>query len=81
MKPLVVMPARCGSRGGPGKSIILLVGKPLIQYTIEAARKVIPDELICVSTDDLKIKNFVETLGLSDQYLRPANLATDIKYI
>jgi len=77
MKPLVVIPARGGSKGVPGKNIKLLGGKPLIQYTIEAAREVFPDEVICVSTDDLQIKEVVETLGLQVPFIRPAELASD----
>jgi len=77
MKPLVVIPARGGSKGVPRKNIKLLGGKPLIQYTIEAAREVFPDEVICVSTDDEAIRSIVESLGLKVPFLRPAELATD----
>jgi len=77
MKPLVVIPARGGSKGVPGKNIKLLGGKPLIQYTIEAARKIFPDELICLSTDDRKIKSVAESIGLHVHFLRPTELATD----
>ena len=77
MKPLVVIPARGGSKGVPNKNIKLLNGKPLIQYTIEAARKVFTDEQICISTDDLKIKEVVENIGLKVPFMRPAELATD----
>lgn len=77
MKPLVVIPARGGSKGVLRKNIKLLGGKPLIQYTIEAAREVFLDEVICVSTDDLEIKQVVENLGLKVPFLRPAELATD----
>ena len=77
MKPLVVIPARGGSKGVPNKNIKLLNGKPLIQYTIEAARKVFTDEQICISTDDLKIKEVVENIGLKVPFIRPNELATD----
>ncbi len=77
MKPLIVIPARGGSKGIPGKNIKPLAGKPLIQYTIEAARTVFDDRVICVSTDDQKIKDTVESLGLKVPFLRPAELATD----
>ncbi len=53
---LVIIPARGGSKGVPGKNIKKLNGKPLIQYTIEAARKLVPDNQIIVSTDSLEIK-------------------------
>ena len=77
MKPLVVIPARGGSKGVPGKNIKLLGGKPLIQYTIEAARKIFPDEVICISTDDREIKLVAKSIGLHVPFLRPAELATD----
>lgn len=77
MKPLIVIPARGGSKGIQGKNIKPLAGKPLIQYTIEAARTVFDDRVICVSTDDQKIKDTVESLGLKVPFLRPAELATD----
>ena len=37
-KVLAVIPARGGSKGLPGKNIRPLAGKPLIAWTIEAAR-------------------------------------------
>ncbi len=77
MKPLIVIPARGGSKGLPRKNIKLLNGKPLIQYTIEAAREVFPDSKICMSTDDQEIKSVVENLGLAVPFLRPEYLATD----
>lgn len=77
MKPLIIIPARGGSKGVPGKNIKYLVGKPLINYTIEAAREIFPDEAICVSTDDHKIKAVAESTGLRVPFIRPAELATD----
>jgi CMP-N,N'-diacetyllegionaminic acid synthase len=77
LKPLVVIPARGGSKGVPRKNIKLLGGKPLIQYSIEAAREIFDDSFICVSTDDEEIKEVVESLGLKVPFLRPAELATD----
>lgn len=77
MKPLVIIPARGGSKGAPRKNIRVLGGKPLIYYTIEAARAVFEDKYICVSTDNLEIKEVVEKTGLKVPFLRPAELATD----
>jgi len=75
--PLVVIPARGGSKGVPGKNIKLLNKKPLIQYTIEAARKVFEDRYIYVSTDSAEIKSIAEQTGLKVPFLRPDYLATD----
>ncbi|UXX81340.1 acylneuraminate cytidylyltransferase family protein [Reichenbachiella carrageenanivorans] len=77
MNRLVIIPARSGSRGIPGKNIKLLKGKPLIQYTIEAARAVFNDDEIIVSTDSEEIKKVVETIGLKVPFLRPQKFSTD----
>ncbi len=74
---LVIIPARGGSKGVPGKNIKPLAGKPLIYYTIEAARQIFSDENIIVSTDDVEIKICVEKTGLKVPFLRPTELATD----
>lgn len=77
MKPLVIIPARGGSKGIPRKNIKLLDGKPLIQYTIEAAISVFPKELICISTDDFDIISVAEDCGLNVPFIRPNELAGD----
>lgn len=77
MKPLVIIPARGGSKRLPGKNIKLLKGNPLIHYTIEAAREVFDDSIICVSTDDESIKEVAEQTGIIVPFLRPDFLATD----
>lgn len=77
MKPLVVIPARGGSKGVPGKNIKLLAGKPLIYYTIEEARKVFSDDVIFISTDSCSIKECVELTGLKIPFLRPVELSLD----
>lgn len=76
MKPLVIIPARGGSKGVPGKNIKYLGGKPLIHYTIESALSLFPKEVICVSTDDLAIKACAELL-IDVPFLRPSELASD----
>ena len=78
MKPLVVIPARGGSKGIPGKNIKLLGGRPLIVWTIDCARAITSDERIIVSTDSPEIAETVEHYtGLPVPFLRPAHLATD----
>ena len=77
MKYLVVIPARGGSQGIPKKNIKLFDGKPLIYYAIDTARVIVPDEDICVSTDDDEIIKVVENYGLKVPFKRPAELATD----
>lgn len=77
MKLLAIIPARGGSKGVPGKNIKLLNGKPLIWYTIEAAKEVFESNSVCVSTDDEKIKEVAERAGLQVPFIRPSELATD----
>ncbi|MCI7163640.1 acylneuraminate cytidylyltransferase family protein [Butyricimonas virosa] len=77
MRPLVIIPARGGSKGIPHKNIKELEGKPLICYTIDAARKFTTDDNICVSTDDDAIIKVVEAYGLRIPFKRPGYLATD----
>jgi len=77
MNPLIVIPARGGSKGIPHKNIKPLNEKPLIYYTIDVARAITTDENICVSTDDKGIISVVEDYGLKVPFVRPAELATD----
>lgn len=74
---LVVIPARGGSKGLPGKNVKELCGKPLIGYSIDVARAITSDENICVSTDDRNIIDVVEHYGLKVPFIRPAEFATD----
>lgn len=77
MRFLVVIPARGGSKGLPGKNIKVLNGKPLIHYTIEQARSVFSDQSIIISTDSEEIKKVAEETGIQVPFLRPESLATD----
>lgn len=76
-KILVLIPARGGSKGIPGKNIKPLNGKPLIYYSLDIARAFFQDEDICVSTDDLRIAEKVREYGLEVPFMRPDSLATD----
>tara|TARA_Y100000385_G_scaffold45271_1_gene41874 strand:+ start:1715 stop:2398 length:684 start_codon:yes stop_codon:yes gene_type:complete len=77
LNPLIIIPARGGSKRIHKKNIKLFNGKPLIYYTIEVARELFNDEIICVSTDDKEIKSIVESYGLKTPFLRPSYLASD----
>jgi CMP-N,N'-diacetyllegionaminic acid synthase len=74
---LVIIPARKGSKGIPGKNKKLLNGKPLIQYTIDIALSVIPKKNIYVSTDDEDILEIAKNNGLSCENLRPISISGD----
>lgn len=74
---LAVVPARGGSKGVLGKNIRPLAGKPLIIYTLEAARDSgIPDRTI-VTTDSAEIRDVVMGGGFDCPFLRPPKLAQD----
>lgn len=76
-KPLYIIPARGGSKGIPRKNIKDFAGKPLICYSIEAARTLSDDEHVIVSTDDEEIADVARSTGLKVEYMRPSHLATD----
>lgn len=74
---IAIIPARGGSKGLPGKNIKLLNGKPLIAYTIEAAKQSKSITRIIVSTDDQNIADVALEYGAEIPFLRPTHLATD----
>jgi CMP-N,N'-diacetyllegionaminic acid synthase len=73
---LGVIPARGGSKGVPRKNIRPLAGKPLIHYTVEAARKSRLLNRVVVSTDDVEIAELVSNMG-NEVLKRPEDLARD----
>ncbi len=62
MKTAIIIPARFSSSRLPGKPLLQQTGKPLIQYTYEAATKAGANYVI-VATDDERIKTAVEGFG------------------
>lgn len=80
MKILVIIPARCGSKGIKDKNIIDVCGQPLISYSIEQAlelKKNLLVDTVVVSTDCEKIANISKELGAEVPFLRPTDLASD----
>jgi len=76
MKLLTIIPARSGSKGIKNKNLTKFLGKPLIKYSINFAKK-IKNNTIIVSTDSKKIKDLShKDLGIND-YIRPENLSRD----
>lgn len=76
-KILAVIPARSGSKRLPGKNTKILAGKPLIQWTIEAALDCELIDKVVVSTDDLHIANLSQEQGATVPFIRPDHLAQD----
>lgn len=77
MKVLGIIPARAGSKRLPDKNIRLLANKPLIVFTIEAAKRSKYLDRFIVSTDSVKIKEICVEAGAEVPFIRPPQLSTD----
>jgi CMP-N,N'-diacetyllegionaminic acid synthase len=75
MSVLCVVGARGGSQGLPGKNIRPLLGKPLIAWSIEQARRVSQCRRVVVSTDSTDIAEVARQAGAEIPFMRPADLA------
>ncbi|HIP54619.1 MAG TPA: acylneuraminate cytidylyltransferase family protein [Sulfurimonas autotrophica] len=73
---LAVIPARGGSKRLPRKNILDLAGKPLIAWSIEAAKESKYIDAVVVSSDDDEILDIAHALGVR-ALKRPAVLASD----
>lgn len=73
---LGIIPARGGSKGVPRKNIREVAGRPLIAYTIDAARASKLLTRCVVSTDDQETADICESLGC-EVMKRPPELAHD----
>ncbi len=78
MNILAIIPARGGSKGVYRKNIRDLNGKPLISYTIEAAKKSKYINRLVVSTDDIEIAEISKKYGAEIPCLRPESLSGDV---
>ncbi len=74
---LILIPARAGSKGIPGKNWKRLGDKPLIQYSLEQALQICPADQICVSSDADEVLNVAQAMGLPIPFKRPAELSGD----
>ena len=74
---IAIIPARGGSKGLPGKNIKKMNNKPLIWYTINAAKKSKFVDKIIVSTDDEKIAKIAKVYKAEIPFMRPKELARD----
>lgn len=77
MKILALIPARGKSKRLPGKNIKMLGGKPLIVWSINAAKSIPEICDILVSTDDPRIASIAKNEGAVVPWLRPKKLACD----
>jgi len=75
---LALIPARGGSKGIPKKNIKLLGGKPLIAWSINAAKKSKYVDRVVVSTDSQEIADVAQKAGGQVPFLRPTDIAQDL---
>jgi len=77
MDVLAIVTARGGSKGLPRKNILSVGGRPLISWTIAAAKRSKFCNKVIVSTDSEEIKNVACEAGAEAPFLRPSELAQD----
>ena len=74
---LCVIPARGGSKRIPKKNIRLFCGRPIIEWSIEAALNSKCFDKVIVSTDSEEISSLSKKNGAEVPFLRPKNLSDD----
>ena len=77
MEILVIVPARCGSKGLPNKNILPLNGHPLLSYSIAAGLQTPEVTRVVCSTDSMEISKIAQDYGADVPFLRPSELAQD----
>jgi CMP-N-acetylneuraminic acid synthetase len=81
MKTIALIPARGGSKGIIGKNIVDILGKPLIEYTIEAALESKSIDEVWVSSDSEDILKVASQYQEINIHRRSSSLATDTSSI
>ena len=77
MQKVAIIPARGGSKRIPRKNIKPFMGRPMIGYSIQAAKDCGLFDRIIVSTDDEEIAKVARDCGAETPFVRPADLAND----
>mgnify|MGYP001594300977 FL=1 len=77
MKILAVIPARGGSKRIPRKNIKNFAGRPIIKYSIDAAKESGIFDEIMISTDDTEIAEIAKSFGAKVPFLRSKENSTD----
>ncbi|MBR9867927.1 MAG: 3-deoxy-manno-octulosonate cytidylyltransferase [Oceanospirillales bacterium] len=63
MKTIIVIPARYKSSRFPGKPLVKLADKPMIQWVAELSAKTVGIENVFIATDDKHIESSVHRMG------------------
>lgn len=74
---IAIIPARGGSKRIPRKNIKEFCGKPMIAYSIEAAKQAGCFERVIVSTDDNEIAVIAKQYGAEVPFTRPDDISDD----
>jgi len=74
---LAIVPARCGSKRLPNKNISLVAGKPLLEWTFQAAQDSQAVDQIVLSTDDDSVAVIGRECGFTEIVTRPRELGLD----
>jgi len=74
---VALIPARGGSKSIPRKNVRAFAGRPLIEWSIAAARAASNVDRVIVSTDDEAIRDVALACGAEAPFLRPAALSGD----
>lgn len=78
MSMLAIIPARGGSKRIPRKNIKEFCGKPIINYSIEAALKSEIFDEVMVSTDDTEIAEIAKKAGAKVPFYRGEQASSDV---
>lgn len=76
-KVLAIVPARGGSKGVPRKNVRTAAGRPLIAWTIAAAKAAATVDRVILSSDDDEIIAAARQAGCDVPFVRPTALASD----
>jgi len=74
---LAIITARGGSKRIPGKNIKSFLGKPIIEYSILAAKNAGCFDEVMVSTDDQKIGELASSMGAIIPFIRSVETSND----
>jgi N-acylneuraminate cytidylyltransferase len=74
---LAIIPARGGSKGIPKKNIRIMMGRPLIAWSIDAAKKSKYIDRLILSSEDEEIIRVARDWGCEAPFIRPRELSLD----
>ena len=69
LKSIIVIPARYKSSRFPGKPLVKILGKPMIQWTAEISAKAVGIDNVFIATEDTEIE--IMTNGSFRRFWRP----------